>query len=160
MGFAWTVSEIIKHLLFSWLRSVSPWMKVKVNIINTWCIITSEAVTVPSLTMMTLIVSEESLVQETHAPTHPPTHTHTERERLRSSILKRIWGGQLLSLKGMNRVRARLLPWLCTSPRMAWQPKFHAEEYYSIIYKTHRKNYAAHTQRLALGWPSQNDPSP
>ena len=34
MGIAWTVSEIIGHLLFSWLR-LWPWMKVEVNIINT-----------------------------------------------------------------------------------------------------------------------------
>ena len=40
------VSEINKRLLFSPLRSVWPWVKVKVNIINTWCILMSEAVTV------------------------------------------------------------------------------------------------------------------
>ena len=34
MGIAWTVSVRIKHLLFSWLSYVWPWMKVKVNIIN------------------------------------------------------------------------------------------------------------------------------
>ena len=44
MGISWTVSKIIEHLLFSWLRSVWLWMKVKVNIINTGCIVT-EAVT-------------------------------------------------------------------------------------------------------------------
>ena len=37
-GIAWTVSEIIEHLLLYWLRSVWPWMTVKVNIRNTWCI--------------------------------------------------------------------------------------------------------------------------
>ena len=35
---SWMISEIIEHLLFSWLRCVLPWMKVKVNIVNTWCI--------------------------------------------------------------------------------------------------------------------------
>ena len=34
MGIAWTVSEIMEYLLFSWLKSVWLWMKVKVNIIN------------------------------------------------------------------------------------------------------------------------------
>ena len=41
-------------------------MKVKVNIISMGCILMSEAVTVPSLTMMTLTVSEESLARDTH----------------------------------------------------------------------------------------------
>ena len=51
------------------LRSVSvwPWTKVMVNIINMWCILMySEAVTVPSLTMMTSTVSEKSLARDTH----------------------------------------------------------------------------------------------
>ena len=51
-------------------------MKVRVNIINTRCIIMSEAVTVPSLTMMTSTVSEASLARD--------TQTH----RLGSSKLK------------------------------------------------------------------------
>ena len=62
---AWTVSKIIEHL-FSRLRSVWPWMKVKVNINNTSCILISEAVTMPSLTMITSTVSEESLARDTH----------------------------------------------------------------------------------------------
>ena len=37
----------------------------KVNTISTRCIIISEAVTVPSLMMRTLIVSEESLTRDT-----------------------------------------------------------------------------------------------
>ena len=41
-------------------------MKVKVSIINTGCIILSQAVAVPSLMMMTLILSEESLARELH----------------------------------------------------------------------------------------------
>ena len=41
-------------------------MKVKVNIINKWYIVMSEAVAMPSLMMMTSIVSKESLARETH----------------------------------------------------------------------------------------------
>ena len=67
MGIAWTVSEIIEHLLFSWLRPLWPWIQVKVNIINTWCILMSAVVTVPSLRMMTFIVSEESLAGDRQA---------------------------------------------------------------------------------------------
>ena len=56
-------------------------MKIKVNIINTQCILMSEAVTVPNLTMMTSIVSEESLARDRHnTGTHTGTshrHTHT-----------------------------------------------------------------------------------
>ena len=63
------LSEIIKRLFFSWLRSMWPSMKVKVNIINTWCMLMSEAVTVPSLTMMPSTVSEESFVRDTHTDT-------------------------------------------------------------------------------------------
>ena len=44
-------------------------MKVKVNIIITSCILMSEAVTVPSLMMMTSIISEESLARDTHTQT-------------------------------------------------------------------------------------------
>ena len=60
-------------------------MKVNVNTINTWCILMSEAVSMPSLMMMTLIVSEELLARDarTHAAcayarTHTHTHTHTD----------------------------------------------------------------------------------
>ena len=42
--------------------------------INTRWIIMSEAVAVPNLMMMTLIVSEESLARDRH------THTHTHRD--------------------------------------------------------------------------------
>ena len=44
-------------------------MKVKVNIINMSCISMSEAVNVPSLIMMTSIVSKESLARDTHTQT-------------------------------------------------------------------------------------------
>ena len=37
----------------------------------------SEAVTVPSLMMMTPIASDESLAMDTHTHTHTYTHTHT-----------------------------------------------------------------------------------
>ena len=42
-------------------------MKVKINIINTRCMLMSEAVTMPSLTMMTSTGSEESLARDTHS---------------------------------------------------------------------------------------------
>ena len=44
-------------------------MKVKVNIVNTRCIGMCEAVTMPSLMMITSIVSEESLARDTHTAT-------------------------------------------------------------------------------------------
>ena len=69
------VFEIMENVLFSWLRSVWPWMKVTVNIINTWCILMSEAVTVPSW-MMTSTVAEELLARDRH------TYTHTDRHSL------------------------------------------------------------------------------
>ena len=50
-------------------------MKIKVNIINTWCILMSEAVTEPTLMTMTLIVSEELYARDRHA--HRQTHKHT-----------------------------------------------------------------------------------
>ena len=40
-------------------------MKVKVNIINTWCILVAAAVSVPSWTMTASIVSDESLARDT-----------------------------------------------------------------------------------------------
>ena len=51
-------------------------MKVKVNISNTRCILLSEAVTVPSLMMMTSIVFEESLARDIHTHIHAHTHMH------------------------------------------------------------------------------------
>ena len=73
IGIAWTVSELFKHLLFWRLRSVRPWLKVKVNILV--------AVTaVPSFMMITIIVSEESLWRghtHTHTRTHARTYAHT-----------------------------------------------------------------------------------
>ena len=50
-------------------------MKVKVNIINTRWLSMSEAVTVPSL-MMTSIISQESLARDTPTPT--PTHKQSK----------------------------------------------------------------------------------
>ena len=97
MGIAWTASEIIEHLLFLW--SVW-WMKVKVNIINVWCMLMSEAVTMPILTM-TLILSEESLARDTHthihahalthSHVHMHTHTHTYTHTFATSILNFIF---------------------------------------------------------------------
>ena len=43
-----------------------PWVNVMANIINTWCILMSETVTVSSFMMMTLIVFEESLAKDRH----------------------------------------------------------------------------------------------
>ena len=60
----WNNSEINEHFLFSWVRAVWPWMKVRVNIINTWCISMSEAVTTSSLIMVTSIVSKKSLARD------------------------------------------------------------------------------------------------
>ena len=45
----------------------------------------SEAVTVPSLMMMTAIVSEESLARDTHTRTLAHTHTHTHSHTLAHS---------------------------------------------------------------------------
>ena len=39
MGIAWTVSEIIEHLLFSWFRAVWPWIrsgKSNWNVMHSW----------------------------------------------------------------------------------------------------------------------------
>ena len=49
-------------------------MKDKVNINNTRCILMSEAITVPSLMLMTVVVSEESLAGDRH------THTLTQTD--------------------------------------------------------------------------------
>ena len=78
MEIAWPVSEIIENVIFSWLRSVWPWMKVKVNMINTWCVTMSEARTMQSVMMMTSIVSEESLARDTHTQTG--RHRQTDRQ--------------------------------------------------------------------------------
>ena len=53
-----------------------PWMKVKVNIINTWYIFMPEAVTVPSWMIITFIVSEELLAKDRHIWACTHTHTH------------------------------------------------------------------------------------
>ena len=52
-------------------------MKVKVNMINTYCITMSEAVTMLSLMMMTSIVSEELLARDAQTDRQTDTHTHT-----------------------------------------------------------------------------------
>ena len=51
-------------------------MKVNVNVINTWCILMSVAVTVPSMMVMASIVSEESLVRDAHTHMYTRTHRH------------------------------------------------------------------------------------
>ena len=50
-------------------------MKVKVKIISAWCILMCKIVTVPSLTMLTSIVSEEWCKGHKHY-THTHTYTH------------------------------------------------------------------------------------
>ena len=103
-GIAWKVSEIIEYLLFSWLRSVWHWMKVNVNILNTWCILMSEAVAVPSLMMMTSMVSEESLAWDRQPARQPArqtdTHTHTHTQRHTQGLvyvnLRQVWGWETL----------------------------------------------------------------
>ena len=64
-------------------------MKVKDNIIDTWCILMSETVIVLSLMMMTAIVSEESLARDTHTHSHTHTHTHTYTHWACSSSAKK-----------------------------------------------------------------------
>ena len=102
---AWIVSEIIKHLLFSWVRSVWPWMKVKVDIINTWYILMSEAVTVPSLTMMTN--SFRGIACEGHTHIARDTHTHTHRHGF----------GSMLKFAFKNKEK---LFFLCFECRVNW----------------------------------------
>ena len=67
-------------------------MKVKVNIINTWCITMSEAVTMPSLMMMTSLFPRNRL-RGTHKQTHTDTYidieyTDKQTQTLASSMLK------------------------------------------------------------------------
>ena len=63
------------------------WMKVKVNIINTWCISMYEAVTKPGFMMMMIsIVSEESFTRDTYRESERERgrerHTHTHASAL------------------------------------------------------------------------------
>ena len=51
-------------------------MKVKINIINTLYILMSEAVTVPSLMIITLTAFDETLARDRQTDTHTHTHTH------------------------------------------------------------------------------------
>ena len=73
MGIAITVFEIIAYL-FSWVRSLWPWMKVQVNIIKTWCILMPQAFTVPTFDDDDFN-SFRRITCEGH--THARTHTHT-----------------------------------------------------------------------------------
>ena len=50
-------------------------MKVKVSIINKRCITMSEAVTMPSLTMVTLTVSDKSLAKDRQTDTDTDTQS-------------------------------------------------------------------------------------
>ena len=84
MGIAWTVVEIIEHFVFSWLRSVWPWMKVKVNIIDTWCIAISEAVNRLRLMVMASILFPRNRLRGTDRQADRQRHTQA---RIESSIL-------------------------------------------------------------------------
>ena len=60
-------------------------IKICVNTINMWCILMSEAVTVPSLKMITSTVSEESLARNRH------TNRHTASWMLTFFTVLRLW---------------------------------------------------------------------
>ena len=90
MGIAWTVSEIIEHLLFSRVRSVRPWMKVKVNIINTWCIHVTEAVTVSNVIAIASLVSEIWRVTDT-GQTDIRTHRHRHLVSSMLTLSFKVW---------------------------------------------------------------------
>ena len=62
-------------------------MKVTVTIINTSCIIVSEAVTVPSLMMMISTVSGESRAIDTHTHTYT-TYGHSQAVRYHFRLIK------------------------------------------------------------------------
>ena len=81
LGITWIVSKIIKHLLFSWFWSVWPWMKVKVNIINShnmWCILVTEAVIFAKFDDDDF----NSFLLNRLRGTHTHTHTDTDRQGL------------------------------------------------------------------------------
>ena len=67
----------------------------------------SESVTVPSLMMMTSIVSEESLARDTHTHTRTRTHTHVHihAHTVASSILNFFKVVSEFENKKMLRVR-------------------------------------------------------
>ena len=74
MSIAWAVCEIIKHLLFSWFQICVTLITGQGQYLNTRSIIMSDTVTMPSWTMITSMVSEESFARDTHTHTHTRTH--------------------------------------------------------------------------------------
>ena len=111
MEIAWIVSEIIECVLSLWLISVWPWMKVRVNIINTLsvCITMSKAVIVPSLMMITSN-SFWGIACKGHTQTH--TYTQTDfgvvylkvfQSHKRLWKQKEQWEGQMLYIEAMQR---------------------------------------------------------
>ena len=75
MGIVWIVSKIIEQFLFSWLRSVWSWMEFKVQIMNTWCILVTEAVTASNLITIVSLVSEIWRTTDRHTHTDRLKHT-------------------------------------------------------------------------------------
>ena len=106
-----TFSEIITHLLFSWLRFVWPWSQVKVMLIITWCIRMFEAVPVPSVMMMTSIIFEESLARDRQ------THTDTA-----SSMLTFFQSLKTLGKKEKKKKRG-FAPWRKLSAPLTYQTR-------------------------------------
>ena len=74
-------------------------MKVKVNIMNMRCNIMSEAVTIPSLMMMTSIVSEESLARDTQTDRQTDTHAHTHTHAYTHTQTQGLFQGKTLKTK-------------------------------------------------------------
>ena len=83
----------------------------------------SEAVTVPSLTMMTSTVSEEPFTRDTHTHTH--THTQTDRQTggqtntHTHSVLRKIgkvaydFANKNKLIKVLSQVQSDLQRWCC-----------------------------------------------
>ena len=57
-------------------------MKVKVNVINTWCIVMVDAVTVSNLIVIVSLVSEIWLATDRQTDRHRHRHEHTTWPRL------------------------------------------------------------------------------
>ena len=120
-------------------------MKVKVNIINMWCILMPEAVTEPSL-MMTSMVYEESLVRGGDTHTHTTQHTqrtHTQRTHTQRTHTKNTHTG------------SSILCCCCSVPRLntlrvTWYAHPH-------LY-TCTSTGTLHRMRGLRAWPFSNTP--
>ena len=62
-------------------------MKVKVNVINTWCILMADAITVSNLIVIVSLVSEIWLATDRQTYRQTDTHTHTRTHYLASFML-------------------------------------------------------------------------